>query len=268
MSFPVSIVMGSYNQIKTLPLLFASLKRQTFQNFELIVADDGSDDETSSFCHQAQHAFPIRWLTQENKGFRKALILNQAIALAQSDYLIFIDGDVVLNKNFIQDHLKFRQKGHFICGRRVDLGMRLSQSLTVADIDQGFCDHLSFKLIWSRLCRDTSSFKRCLRVTHPQWRKIFGYHRPIDLLGSNFSLWKEDLDNIHGFDESFTSYWGEDGDLYIRLRNSGKIPIGGKGIGLQYHIFHPRRSPNLVRIEEYEKKIQTLPLLQGRSRKD
>jgi hypothetical protein len=78
------------------------------------------------------------------------------------------------------------------------------------------------------------------------------YGQPLDLLGSNFSLWKTDLLSVNGFNESLESYWGEDGDLFIRLRNSGIKPIGAKSLCIQYHVFHPRRTPSAHQVSLYQ----------------
>ena len=249
----VSLVVTSYNQERTLSFLFSSLERQTFQKFEVIIADDGSSDATSCLCAE-EKKFPVVFVTQSDEGYRKSKILNEAVRRAQSDYLIFIDGDVILEKHFIQDHLQARRENHFVCGRRVDLGPRVSQEITLDEIRFGKFDRQSFSVFWSALRGESHGFKRGFRVTHPLLRKWLSYDSPLDLLGSNFSLWKKDLLEVNGFNESLESYWGEDGDLYIRLRNSGKVSIGAKSICIQYHVFHSRREPT----EENQKRYQRL----------
>src|SRR4051812_34909796 len=117
----VSIIVTSYNQESTLRLLLASLDRQTNLNFEVLIADDGSTDETHLVCQKTRE-FPLRLITQPDIGYRKSKIVNEAIRNAQGIYLIFLDGDVVLEKHFVEDHVSLKKLGHFVCGRRVDLG--------------------------------------------------------------------------------------------------------------------------------------------------
>src|SRR4051812_13580812 len=90
----VSVIVTSYNQASTLKLLFASLERQTYRDFEVVIADDGSSDGTAALCTE-QRNFPIQWVTQEDQGYRKSKILNQALRHAKANYLIFVDGDVI-----------------------------------------------------------------------------------------------------------------------------------------------------------------------------
>lgn len=247
-----SIIVTSYNQSRTLRLLFASLDRQTFTDFEVVVADDGSSDDTHELCRE-KHPYPIKFVTQEDQGYRKSKAVNQAIRQSESDYLIFLDGDVILERHFVEDHLKLKKPNHFVCGRRVDLGPSISQRTVLNEVSRGHFDSLNLRLILSGLVRDSIGLKRALRITSPLLRRLLGYHRPLDVLGSNFSAWKEDVLKVNGFNESLESYWGEDGDLYIRLRNSGKTSIGAKALCIQYHVFHPRRAPTLENTVRYQK---------------
>jgi len=254
-SVTATIIITTYNQAPTLRLLLTSLQRQTEKNFEVIVADDGSSDETKSLCEEAW-SFPLRFVTQPDEGYRKSKILNQVIRQARGDYLIFLDGDVIVEKHFVEDHFNLRRPGHFVCGRRVDLGPEFSKNLNTENVTTGKYDGLSLALLWSGLKKDTISWKRAVRITTPLCRKLLGYDRPLDLLGSNFSAWKSDIQEVNGFNEALKAYWGEDGDLFIRLRNSGKKPIGAKSLCIQYHVFHPRRPPSKENVQMYEELLK------------
>ena len=254
-TYSASIIITSYNQVRTLRFLFASLDRQTFRDFEVVVADDGSSDGTRELC-QEKHTFSIKFVTQEDLGYRKSKIVNLAIRQSDSSYLIFLDADVILERHFVEDHLTLKKSNHFVCGRRVDLGSFISRKIVLNEVSRGQFDRLSVRfllsLFLSGLIKDSIGLKRALRITHPRLRRILGYDRSLDMLGSNFSAWKEDILKVNGFNESLESYWGEDGDLYIRLRNSGKIGIGAKALCIQYHVFHPRRAPSLKNTERYQ----------------
>jgi GT2 family glycosyltransferase len=99
--------------------------------------------------------------------------------------------------------------------------------------------------------------KRAIRIPSAAARRFLGYDKPIDILGSNFSAWKSDLVEVNGFNEALEAYWGEDGDLFIRLRNVGKKSRSAKGLCVQYHLFHKRREPsaeNQARVSELLKR--------------
>jgi glycosyltransferase involved in cell wall biosynthesis len=250
-----SIIVTSYNQATTLRLLLASLERQTVLDFEVVIADDGSSDDSERICNEVRK-FPVRFVTQADLGYRKSKIVNQSIRKSSADYLIFVDGDVILEKHFVEDHLSLRKIGAFVCGRRVDLGPMITQRIKVSHVLQGYFDRLNCELLMSALKKDSITIKRGIRITNPLLRKIMGYHRPLDLLGSNFSSWKSDILEVNGFNEAIESYWGEDGDIYIRLRNCGKKAIGAKSMCVQYHVFHKRRIPTQENVEWYQKLLQ------------
>lgn len=248
MSPAITLITTSYNQLGTLKLLLASLERQTFRDFEVLVADDGSSDGTAAFCADYRD-LPLRFVTQEDQGYRKARILNEAIHSASADYLIFVDSDVVVGERFVEDHLWLRRPDSFVCGRRVDLGPKITAEVTRDSVLRGELDRPSLRVLMSSIQGETQNLKRGIRVPFQFLRKVLRYDRPIDILGSNLSLWKSDLIAINGFNEALESYWGEDGDLFIRLRNAGKRALSAKGLCIQYHLFHKRReaSPENVR---------------------
>jgi glycosyltransferase involved in cell wall biosynthesis len=251
----VSIIVTSYNQRKTLAMLFASLERQTFKDFEVVVADDGSSDGTDTLCEE-QTVLKIVFVTQPDIGYRKAKILNEALRRCQSDYLIFLDGDIILEKHFVEDHIKLRKRDSFVCGRRVDLGPEFTSFLEVENVRRGDFDGVNLTLLNSALKKDSEHFNRSLRVTNPWLRKIFKYDAPLDILGSNLGAWKADIIAVNGFNEAMESYWGEDGDLFLRLRNTGKRAVGAKAICVQFHVYHPRREPTKEHVDQYYRMLK------------
>lgn len=251
----VSVIITNYNQSQTLAFLLKSLERQEFSDFEIIVADDGSTDQSRQVVEEAARSFPgrsIRWETQDDRGYRKAKILNQAVRVAHAPYLVFLDADVIVSRKFIADHWNQRSLHGVVCGRRVDLGPEVSSRVTKERVLRGDFDGVSWSLLWSALKKDSVGMKRGFRIQNRILRKLLGYEGPIDILGSNFSLWKSDLLHVNGFNEALEEYWGEDGDLFIRLRNSGVKMVGAKGLCIQFHIFHTRRVPSLENVKKYQ----------------
>src|SRR5665647_2991739 len=114
-----SIIIACYNQFDYLEKVLYSLLNQTFTDFEIIIAEDGSSEEiqklvldfSSKFKHPIQHA------RHEDNGFRKTIIVNQAVRISKSEYLIFIDGDCILHHQFISRHYKRRKTGTVLSGR-------------------------------------------------------------------------------------------------------------------------------------------------------
>lgn len=243
-----SVIVTSYNQRRTLEFTLMSLHRQTQQDFEIIIADDGSSDQTAKFCQSQKD---VVFITQPDMGYRKAKILNKALKAAQSDYLIFLDADVIVEKHFIEDHLRLRKPGHFVCGRRVELGPRFSESISADQVLSGQFDQWNWRLFFSVMKKDSRHFNRSRRMVQPWLRKLFKYDAPLDILGSNFSAWRDDVLDVNGFNEALESYWGEDGDLFVRLRNSGRKAIGAKALCVQFHVYHTRREPTPENVERH-----------------
>ena len=117
----ISILLATYNWPQALKLCLESLATQTDRDFEIIIADDGSTDSTKQVIEQLKISFPvtIRHLWQDDQGFRKTLILNQAIAAAHGDYLVFLDGDCIVQPDFVARHRQLAQKGCLVTGSRV-----------------------------------------------------------------------------------------------------------------------------------------------------
>ncbi|MDE5980151.1 MAG: glycosyltransferase, partial [Muribaculaceae bacterium] len=117
----ISLIISTYNSPVALEASLKSVLRQTTTPYEVIIADDGSTDSTPEvigrFAGEAK--CPVEHVWQENKGFRLATIRNKAIAKAKGDYIVQIDGDIVLHPDFIADHAAVARRGHFVCGSRV-----------------------------------------------------------------------------------------------------------------------------------------------------
>ena len=127
----ISILLATYNWPQALKLCLESLSTQTDQDFEIIIADDGSTADTKYLIEATQNHFPVKitHLWQEDQGFRKTRILNQTIEVACGDYLIFLDGDCIVQPDFVAEHRKLSQVGYLITGSRVLLSDRLSKKL-------------------------------------------------------------------------------------------------------------------------------------------
>ena len=239
-----SIIMSTYNQPRHLELALAGLMIQTEKNFELHIADDGSAEETSNIVEKYMDMvpFPIVYSWQQDLGYRKTKILNEAIRKSKADYFIFIDGDCVPHKDFVLNHLKYRQKGYYLAGRRVDLGPEYSATLTPDAILRGDLNRFNLGLMMSCLKKDSTYFHRSLPVYHPFLRRLFNMEKVDDMKGCNFSVDRESLFKVNGFNEEYEGYAREDTDLELRLQYLGLHIKSLKGLAVQYHVWHERLS--------------------------
>jgi len=240
----VSLILATYEMPRHLELVLAALSRQRFQDFEILLCDDGSGPVTREVVKNsaATLGVPLTHLWQENRGFRKCRILNEAIRRAKGELLVFLDGDCVPHRDFIGDHWKTREAGTFGAGRRVEISKRIGDEITLRDVRRGIFDRPSARLLVDHLFGETESWNRTIRWgTSPWIRKLLKLDRVVDLKGCNFSVFRDDLLAINGFDEAYEGYGREDTDVEIRLLHYGLQRRSLKGIALQFHIWHDRR---------------------------
>ena len=132
MAYPsVSVIVTTYNWPQALDRVLASLNAQKFNQLEVIIADDGSIDETAKLIEAwgQTFRFPLTHCWQEDQGFRAAMIRNRAIALAKHDYIIFIDGDCIVRPDFVLNHAKLAELNWFVAGNRILLTKPLTQKI-------------------------------------------------------------------------------------------------------------------------------------------
>lgn len=250
-----AIVVTTYNNPRALGLTLAGFAQQSDSHFSLFIADDGSGAETKakidSYRSSLRHPLHHEWHPDE--GYRKSLINNKVFALL-GDYqlVILADGDTIPHYRFVEDH-KFahlKRGAELFMGRRIDLGPWLSGQISeqmIGDFQQG----PSLLLLQSWLRGETHNLSRSLRICVPWLQKLLRRDRVPDLLGSNFSVRRELLWRVNGYDEDFRGYWGEDGDLFVRLRNSGARILGLKSFAIQFHLDHKRLEPTPENLERY-----------------
>lgn len=234
-----TIIISVYRDAEALQVILAALKMQSEQNFTVLVSEDGESAEIAQVTAQAQ--FPeLLHLTQADEGFRKNRALNRAILAAPSDYLIFIDGDCVPHPHFIRGHVSWAARGIVNCGRRVELGPHFSQQLRASPskVLTGFSNPLGY--LWHAQAMHRDGIKNYeLGFYLPQLQPLF--RKPTTLMGCNFSIHRDELIAINGFDEDYRSPGlGEDSDIDIRLQKQGLQMLSNKLVALQYHLHHPR----------------------------
>ncbi len=235
----VSVVLSTYNAPRWLRKALCGYAHQTYRDFEIVIADDGSDEETAQLIDTARKEWrlDLRHVWHEDDGFRKCTILNEAIKVARGDYLVFSDGDCIPRSDFLRQHIAAATPKRFLSGGYYKLPMSTSERIGEEDIATGNAFSIRWLrangLPWShRLVRLSAAGWQAgllnrLTTTKPTWN------------GNNSSGWAEDIRAVNGFDQRMR-YGGEDRELGERLVNAG---LRGKHIRYQsvcLHLEHPR----------------------------
>jgi glycosyltransferase involved in cell wall biosynthesis len=234
-----SVVLSTYNQPEWLEKVLLGYARQSFRDFELLIADDGSNQTTRAVIERIAPTLemPLIHLWHPDEGFRKCVILNRAIEAARSDYLVFSDGDCVPRQDFLSVHAAQRQPGRFLSGGYCKLPMSTSRSIDIDCIARG--DFTDPAWLGAHGCTD-AAISRKLRV-HGGWARVWDFLSTAKASwnGHNASGWRSDIVAVNGFDERM-QYGGQDREFGERLVNYG---IRGKRIrhrAVVVHLDHPR----------------------------
>jgi glycosyltransferase involved in cell wall biosynthesis len=215
-----SVIISTYNNPEWLEKVLWSYEFQTYKKFEVVIADDGSDETTKKLIQSLQKevSYPIQHIWHEDNGFQKTIILNKATLASKGDYLVYSDGDCIARKDFLQTHINFREEGFFLSGGYFKLPMNISSIITKNDIENQIC----FDINWLKLQGLKSSFKNNKITSRGIKAKLLNRFTPTTATwnGHNASGWKNDIIAANGYDERM-QYGGEDRELGERLFNMG-----------------------------------------------
>jgi glycosyltransferase involved in cell wall biosynthesis len=236
------LIITTYDWPDALNLVLLSVTKQTILPNEIIIADDGSSKSTNDVIvkFSEKSLIPIIHSWQKDKGFRLSKSRNRAIAIAKSEYIIVIDGDMLLHKDFIKDHKKFAKKNTYLQGSRVLLQPDFSSQVLL---------YQNFKTpsVFSSAVKNKINL---IRLPFFSWLLFLKSNQNISRIrGCNFSLFKEDILGINGFNEKFITWGKEDSEFAQRLFNNGIYRRNLKFSGIQYHLFHQEGASNNSNIE-------------------
>ncbi|MBX2682487.1 glycosyltransferase family 2 protein [Campylobacter lari] len=240
-----ALIITTYNQKKRLALVLDSVKNLELLPDEVLIADDGSMEDTAKLIQKYQKDFPckLEHIWQEDKGFRLSEIRNKAINASKSEYIIVIDGDMILDKNFIKDHLKFAQKKVFLQGSRVILKKSESEEILKKD---------DFTLAFNKnniKNRRINFIANILYKFSKKTQKIYKSKNIIKgIRGCNMSFYKSDFEEIEGFNEKFVGWGREDSEFVARFLFNNGVFKRLKFNALAYHIYHEENSKNMLEI--------------------
>ncbi|HUI91561.1 MAG TPA: glycosyltransferase [Chitinivibrionales bacterium] len=245
----LSLIIAVYKRPDFLEKIFASLCRQTFRDFEVLVADDGSGPDIADTVKKwrKKSSLAVRHAWHEDEGFRKTVIVNAAAAQAQAEYLVFIDGDCVLHHRFLERHHDHKRRGAVLAGRRVMLDEDITNTISVDDIKSGKIEKAPFW--WNHCPRDQRKHGIYIPGSF-LLENIFG--KRYWIVGSNFSVHASDFASVNGYDEAITGRGVEDINLTERFRLKGVRVMTITREALQYHFFH-RSDPMPHDIEAYKR---------------
>ncbi len=231
----LSLVVAVYQREDFLEKVFESLLNQTFRDFEIIIADDGSGPAASLVIerYRSRLTHPVRHEWHPDEGFRKTIIVNKAVSKADTDYLVFIDGDCILHHRFLERHFERRRQNQVLSGRRVMFDRALTERVSAEDIRSRRIERVSY---WwkhaGKIDRWHGFYLPFLHAVRNLGRSDY------QILGSNFSVHKEDFYRVNGYDERIVGRGLEDNNLWRRFVNSGVAVRTITREAIQYHLFH------------------------------
>ncbi len=233
----IGVIISTYNNPTWLQKVLWGYTCQTVMPDEIIIADDGSRDETRKLIDSFRDRLPVKHVWHPDNGFQKCRILNMAILEATSDYLIFTDQDCIPRNDFVEVHLKYAQKGYLLSGGYVRLPMELSKNIIEEDIRSGN----AFSLRWSLKGGLPLNFKCTKLIKSKVFTQLMNFITPTRATwnGCNSSGWKADMLTINGFNEEM-QYGGQDREFGERLVNLGLRSKQIRYSAILLHLDHSR----------------------------
>jgi glycosyltransferase involved in cell wall biosynthesis len=230
-----ALVITTYERPDALAAVLASIARQRVPPAEIVIADDGSGSPTGAIVADftRQSTVPVRAVRQEHRGFRVARLRNLAIAETLADYLVFVDGDMVLHADFVADHERIARRGWFTQGVRAHADPALTRTLI---------EHPTAPI--GPFTRGLGGLRRAYLLRSPaaatlSRRLANGF---VAVKSCNFAAWRADLVRVNGFNEAFEGWGPEDKELALRLEHAGVRRQTLLFGGIATHLHHPAAS--------------------------
>lgn len=254
----LSLVITTYERPDALGAVLASVAAQTRRPDEVIVADDGSGASTAAVVQhwRTRLGAPLQHCRQDKLGFRLTRLRNVAIRAASGDYLVFIDGDMLLHRDFIADHARAATPARFTQGVRILLDAAATARLLT--------DPAAGLRLWSAGIGGLRRLYMLRSTWLSQRLRVLG-NRLISIKGCNQAFWREDLHRVNGFEELIEGWGPEDKELCARLQNAGVQRQSLLAGGIAFHLHHPAASRKAL---EHNRAIYLRTLKEGRLRSE
>ncbi|SDB20500.1 hypothetical protein SAMN03097699_0084 [Flavobacteriaceae bacterium MAR_2010_188] len=236
-----ALLLSTYNWPSALGLVLKSIEQQTLIPDEVLIADDGSTDDTKDLIDKfkASTSLNLKHIWHEDNGFRRSSILNKAVAQSNAQYIIQTDGDCILHKNFVKDHVHCSLSNTYLYGSRVSIKENLLPEL----FEKGI---INFNFFSSGIKKRSRTLRIPFLANNYKPDKVLSNK----LRGCNLSFWKDDFIAVNGYNEDMTGWGREDSEMVIRMMNNG---ILGKRIrygGIIYHIWHKTVSKSNLNVND------------------
>jgi len=251
----ISVIVATYNREDALEAVLRSLARQSDQDFEVVVADDGSTAATAAVIDRwrAKIGHRLEHVWQEDRGFRLAEIRNRAIVAARGRYCIFLDGDCIVRPDFIAAHRRLAEPGWFVTGNRILLSRPLTERVLKENLTPETWGSGAWLLERWRggINRLTALLRLPLgplrRLRQRAWRGA---------RGCNFAIWHSDIEHVDGFDADFQGWGKEDSDIFVRLLHAGVRRKDGVFATGVLHLWHTEADRS--RLAENERRLSDI----------
>ena len=235
----IAVIVSTYNRPNALKKVLDGLLFQTCFPDEIIIADDGSNDDTKEMLKDYLRNKDVRFkhVRHADEGFRLARIRNKAVLQSSSDYLVFMDGDCIPEKHFVEDHLCLAQKGFFFQGKRVIVNQKGTKDFTFQDTAS------FFSLLKHATASTISNSHHIIRLPFfPSYTtsKLSG------IRGCNMGFFKEDLLSVNGFNQEFKGWGREDSEIVVRLYKLGLKRKEHPFRAICYHLWHMENTRNTI----------------------
>jgi glycosyltransferase involved in cell wall biosynthesis len=240
--FPsISIVITTYNRSEALVQVLGALSQQNDNDFEIVIADDGSTQDHKDTVVNAVARFGLKatYVWHPDVGFTASRIRNRGVAAADGPYIVFLDGDCIPEFDFVRQHKRLQAQGCFVNGSRVLLSHKLTQSVVGEKTSVVMRSMAYWFGLWVK--GDAGKLTGLFRLPNFFRKKARHFHWK-GIRSCNFGVWREHYLAINGFDESFVGWGHEDADFVLRLHNFGVSRINGFCATEVYHLWHPESS--------------------------
>tara|TARA_B100000674_G_C37800782_1_gene896344 strand:+ start:134 stop:1060 length:927 start_codon:yes stop_codon:yes gene_type:complete len=179
----ISVIMSVFNGSKFLSDAIQSILNQTFKEFEFIIVDDGSTDNSLNIIRSFESADSrIKVISKLNEGLAKSL--NAAISVSKGKFIARMDADDISYENRLEKQYEYMQKNESIdlCGCSMDiideLGNVTSEKIQISNID----DIQRKRYFQSPILHITFFGKKSFFVKHNGYREQFKYAQDYDLV--------------------------------------------------------------------------------------
>ena len=233
----IAVIVTTYNRPDALAAVLAGYQAQRDAGFELLVADDGSTDDTLRVIDEfkARAKFPVIHIWHEDRGFRAAAIRNRALAATRADYVIFSDGDCVPAPRFVAQHQRLAERGWFVAGNRVLLSAGFTNRVLHDKLPIHTRSLVSWLIAWGK--RDINRWLPLVTLPDGEFRKS-APGRWEGAKTCNLAAWRDDLIRVNGLDETYSGWGLEDSDLVIRLLHAGVRHKSARFAAPVFHLWH------------------------------